>query len=84
MQVNVEPKQFFETHYVIVSNCISSMYTIFIHCLIFSSCVDVQMVQALLKVLHYFHLESRRKYREVKPVKLCLNSSKKMSTEEGA
>ena len=84
MQVNVEPKQFFETHYVIVSNCISSMYTIFIHCLIFSSCIDVQMVQALLKVLHYFHLESRRKYREVKPVKLCLNSSKKMSTEEGA
>ena len=42
------------------------------------------MVQALLKVLHYFHLESRRKYREVKPVKLYLNSSKKMSMEEGA
>ena len=42
------------------------------------------MVQALLKVPHYFHLESRRKYREVKPVKLSLNSSKKMSMEGGA
>lgn len=42
------------------------------------------MVQALLKVLQYFHLESRRKYREVKPVKLSLNSSKKMRMEGGA
>ena len=42
------------------------------------------MVQAPLKVLHYFHLESKRKNREVKPVKFSLNSSKKMSMEGGA